>query len=717
MSAPTPTLACMARVRLKLVHVLAMVAVTCHACMCSGAAASDYADALVVGAFNVQVFGQSKMSKPAVPEVLVHVIRTFDLLLVQEIRDKSMASPETLLGLVNTGLRDGAGYRLLVSGRYGSTSSKEAYGFFYRAGRLAPVSHHAGEGDFPERPPYVVSWLTHSGFTFTTVGMHVDPDNVVHELDQLGQVAAGLVGAGHGVVVMGDFNADCGYLGKTKWACIRSATCNDTSIALWDGKHFSSQHWLIGDDADTTVAASSCAYDRFVVSGALLNRVVPAASHVYRFDTVLALNATFTKLVSDHYPIVMRLNVSNVTSNGTRHFAEQPTTHAPAQEPTSLAPGALAVVAFHSDNINGTDYFAVAFLQDIAAGTELRVTDNGWDCVAKKFRPGEGVLVWRANKAYAAGVVAEYPGGSVGLWSKGGGRLALSTAADQLYVYQDKEGGAGPAFLFAISSVGKEWDRTATSTAAGCLPEALAASNMSFIANTGHTDNLLYTGPRSGTAKALRQSVVDASNWKLTNAPLDLASLVQTFTVVPAATTTPARTTAAGTTTKALAPTAPTTTAQAPGTTTNAAAATEAATTAAPAKTAALASASSNHTSSSTFLRCGSNQSSAEYQACYTKTKTLHEALQDVADTAPDTPDFLKWVLFLEDISFQCCVGFSLGNETYVYFSGKMSASGAKSGSKTTNYKSKVYALASKSTEALLHLCSKDLQDHGCHPG
>ena len=84
-------------------------------CSCSAATNHDD-DTLVVGAFNVQVFGQSKMSKPGVPEVLVQVIRTFDLLLVQEIRDKSMASPETLLGLVNTGLGDIAKYASLTPG-------------------------------------------------------------------------------------------------------------------------------------------------------------------------------------------------------------------------------------------------------------------------------------------------------------------------------------------------------------------------------------------------------------------------------------------------------------------------------------------------------------------------------------------------------------------------------------------------------------------------
>ena len=58
-------------------------------------------------------------------------------------------------------------------------------------------------------------------------------------------------------------------------ACIRDPACNDTSVALWDGARFGAHNWLIGDDADTTVAASSCAYDRLVVSDQLLPRVAP----------------------------------------------------------------------------------------------------------------------------------------------------------------------------------------------------------------------------------------------------------------------------------------------------------------------------------------------------------------------------------------------------------------------------------------------------------
>ena len=80
------------------------------------------------------------------------------------------------------------------------------------------ASHGKAEGAFPERPPYVVEWRVWTGFAFTTVAMHVDPDNVVQELDALGTVAASLVASRGDVIVLGDFNADCSYLGKTTWA-------------------------------------------------------------------------------------------------------------------------------------------------------------------------------------------------------------------------------------------------------------------------------------------------------------------------------------------------------------------------------------------------------------------------------------------------------------------------------------------------------------------
>ena len=51
------------------------------------------------------------------------------------------------------------------------------------------------------------------------------------------------------VIFAGDFNADCGYVGTTKWK----------QVTFRSDERFV---WLLDDDADTTVAKSSCAYDR-----------------------------------------------------------------------------------------------------------------------------------------------------------------------------------------------------------------------------------------------------------------------------------------------------------------------------------------------------------------------------------------------------------------------------------------------------------------------
>ena len=51
------------------------------------------------------------------------------------------------------------------------------------------------------------------------------------------------------VIIMGDFNAACSYIGDSDWGSIRLAT----------EKKF---QWLISECIDTTVAGSLCAYDR-----------------------------------------------------------------------------------------------------------------------------------------------------------------------------------------------------------------------------------------------------------------------------------------------------------------------------------------------------------------------------------------------------------------------------------------------------------------------
>ena len=103
--------------------------------------------ALLVGAFNIQIFGKSKMSKPEVAQTLVAILRRYDLVLIQEIRDQSGDAILQLLKALNTVQEEP--YLLILSERLGRTSSKEQYGFLYKPNKLEPLDQFAYE-DGPE---------------------------------------------------------------------------------------------------------------------------------------------------------------------------------------------------------------------------------------------------------------------------------------------------------------------------------------------------------------------------------------------------------------------------------------------------------------------------------------------------------------------------------------------------------------------------------------
>ena len=90
-------------------------------------------ETLRIGAFNIQIFGISKASKPEVMDVLADIIRTYDVIAIQEIRDKSQTALPSLVNLVNA---DGSQYEYIVSERLGRTTSKEQYAYIYNTGTI-----------------------------------------------------------------------------------------------------------------------------------------------------------------------------------------------------------------------------------------------------------------------------------------------------------------------------------------------------------------------------------------------------------------------------------------------------------------------------------------------------------------------------------------------------------------------------------------------------
>ena len=123
-------------------------------------------ETLRLGAFNIQVFGKSKAAKPEVMGVLGKIVCTYDVVAIQEIRDKSQTALSTLVDVVNA--NSSTPYDYVVSERLGRTSGKEQYAYIYnnRAVELTDIPHTYPEpnGTDPfQRAPYVVSFRVFDG--------------------------------------------------------------------------------------------------------------------------------------------------------------------------------------------------------------------------------------------------------------------------------------------------------------------------------------------------------------------------------------------------------------------------------------------------------------------------------------------------------------------------------------------------------------------------
>ena len=254
-----------------------------------------------VAAFNVQIFGQTKMSKDEIPEIIAGIIARYDVILIQEIRDSSQTAIYELLDLVNQTADET--YELVLSNRLGRTSSKEQYAYFYRTDTLTLLSnYHYDDGEEPDsdtfqREPFIVRFRSKTGsLDFALIGIHTSPDDAEEEIDSLVDVYDDMLERWNeaDAMIIGDFNADCSYVSDS----------DQNNIRLWTDSRFD---WWIDDSIDTTTSSTDCAYDRIVTSAGLTGYVVANSSAVLRFDQIYELSDSQTQEVSDHYPIEITL--------------------------------------------------------------------------------------------------------------------------------------------------------------------------------------------------------------------------------------------------------------------------------------------------------------------------------------------------------------------------------------------------------------------------
>jgi endonuclease/exonuclease/phosphatase family metal-dependent hydrolase len=243
-----------------------------------------------IATFNIQNFGPTKASKPAVMTVLASIIRKYDVVAVQEVSDVSGQAPQKLLAEINAG---GSAYALLLSERTGRQpddhSSQEQYAFYYNTqtvrtrdnGMLYPDDAH----DYFQREPFVAGFESKDHvFRFVLVTIHTMPERAFAEIASLKEVVA-WVKMQHpnenDFILLGDFNAGCSYVTPAQMQELRT-----TELPYL---------WIVPETSDSNVStSSSCPYDR----------IVSAMGLMPNYTGNWGVDRAFTdKAVSDHWPV------------------------------------------------------------------------------------------------------------------------------------------------------------------------------------------------------------------------------------------------------------------------------------------------------------------------------------------------------------------------------------------------------------------------------
>ena len=248
------------------------------------------ADTIRIATFNIQVFGKAKMAKPETVRYLCRIIKNFDIVAVQEIRDASGESLPYFVRQLNAG--SPVKYDYIISKRLGRSKSKEQYAFIYNP---AVVQYTGKSWQWPdhndtfEREPFL-AFFRAGNFDFVLANIHTKPEDTKYEVRELVKVihTAAYYFKDNDIIVLGDFNADGSYFSEKKSR---------------DGLRENVYSWLVSDSFDTTVTPNNDnTYDRIVVPHKTVDYYT-GTTEVFRFDEKYGLSYQQAKLISDHYPV------------------------------------------------------------------------------------------------------------------------------------------------------------------------------------------------------------------------------------------------------------------------------------------------------------------------------------------------------------------------------------------------------------------------------
>ncbi len=267
--------------------------------------------AIRIASFNIQVFGESKSSKPEVMQQLAAVFLLFDVVAVQEVRGDPEVPINILLREIS---RQGGHYRAIHAPPVGRTSQKECYTYVWDQDRIDVIDRSDFLLDDPEdrmhREPYVASFQTRVApvdsrlpFRFTMINVHTDPDEVSgdtpeNELNVLDDVFQSVrnyeyeTNREDDFILLGDLNVDVKGLRE---------------LGQMPGMVS-----LIGD-VPTNTRQNKC-YDHMLIDSRVTTEYL-RRSGVLNLERCFGIDQTAALKISDHYPIWAEFSVYEAPRN------------------------------------------------------------------------------------------------------------------------------------------------------------------------------------------------------------------------------------------------------------------------------------------------------------------------------------------------------------------------------------------------------------------
>jgi deoxyribonuclease-1-like protein len=258
-----------------------------------------------IASWNIQNFGQAKAKDPDGMRAIAGVLKNYDIIAVQEISNvdekkdpgcprNDHAYPGPNCGLMRNALQKYLNAELGLHHRFEFSPqvSDERYLYIYNPARVTMLQaalvgdpgesmptcddHQPDAGKMVRKPFKAI--FRAGKFDFVLLTAHTSLKNNISELNGLAYFFGQAERQDPDVIALGDLNAGYSYLPQSKKGMVQLT-----------GPGYI---WPIGDSADTTVAASSCAYDRFIFKDATRGNFVGA--HI---------DKNVTSKVSDHYLI------------------------------------------------------------------------------------------------------------------------------------------------------------------------------------------------------------------------------------------------------------------------------------------------------------------------------------------------------------------------------------------------------------------------------